>query len=138
MKNKVSVRIFLSAIFLILCFNISTFASELIRTKVMDNVTVGAGSSNVSSSVRVKRSSFDGKFGMLVSANDTVTVTQQCSIDDANWYDPFLTNTSQTGQVATADTSYVVFSPVVAPYIRFNVSATNSTNVTLELIRSEE
>jgi hypothetical protein len=104
----------------------------------MDNVTVGAGSSNVSSSVRVKRASFDRNFGILVSANDTVTITQQCSIDDSNWYDPYLSNTSQTGQVATADAKYVTFSPIVAPYIRFNVSATNSTNVTLELIRSED
>ena len=138
MRNKAKVVFFLSAVCLILCFNLSTFASELIRTKVMDNVTVGAGSSNVSSSVRVKRASFDRNFGILVSANDTVTITQQCSIDDSNWYDPYLSNTSQTGQVATADAKYVTFSPIVAPYIRFNVSATNSTNVTLELIRSED
>lgn len=72
-----------------------------------------------------------------------VVVTQQCSTDDTNWYNPI--NASGTpigivGTFTTAGTYYVQFDPVMTPYIRFKMVENNtaSTTFSLSLIYQED
>lgn len=92
-----------------------------------------------------KFSSCVGYAGMLlVSTAGSITVTQQCSIDNMNWYNPVDENNSAQGQVAATVTvttgRYIQFNPVIAPYIRFKIVEANSaaTAVTITLLFQEE
>lgn len=67
---------------------------------------------------------------LIVSTAGSITVTQQCSLDNSTWYDAVNTSGTAVGAVASALTvttgTYVVYSPVLAPYIRFKVVENNS------------
>jgi len=74
----------------------------------------------------------------IISTAGSITVTQQCSLDDVTWYDPE-TAAGAAGAVENAITvttgRYLSFTPVLCDYIRFKVvqSGGATTNVTLEL-----
>ena len=74
----------------------------------------------------------------IISTAGSITVTQQCSLDDSSWYNP----TNEAGAVGAVEDSitvttgrYLSFTPVLCPFIRFKVVEANvaATNVTLEL-----
>jgi len=60
----------------------------------------------------------------IISTAGSITVTQQCSLDDKTWYDP---ETSAGAAGAVEDTitvttgRYLSFTPVLAPFVRFKV-----------------
>ena len=74
----------------------------------------------------------------------TITITQQCSMDDTNWYDPVNSAGSAVGSVQSALAvtagKWIVYSPILAPYGRFKVVEGNTAacTVTLKLIFQEE
>jgi len=76
----------------------------------------------------------------VISTAGSITVTQQCSIDDETFYDP---ETAAGAAGAVEDTltvttgRYISFTPVIAPFIRFKVVEGNvaASAVTLELIK---
>ena len=80
----------------------------------------------------------------LVSTAGSITVTQQCSMDDSNWYDPVNAAASALGAVIATMTvttgKWISYSPVLSPYIRFKVVEGNvaATAVTLQLMFQEE
>lgn len=105
-------------------------------TSVSQNATVYSNS--------IKFGSCVGYAGaVLVSTAGSITVTQQCSLNDRDWYDPVDENNAAQGQVAatmTVSTRYIQFNPVLAPYIRFKIVEGNvaATSVTLTLFFQEE
>lgn len=77
------------------------------------------------------------------SAAGSVTITQQCSKNNIDWYDPIDSDANALGQVIAAmgaTTYYIQCSPVLAPYIRYKVveDGTLATAVTLDLIYQED
>jgi len=86
----------------------------------------------------------DGTACLLIkSTAGSITITQQCSIDDKNFYDP---ETASGAAGAVEDTitvtagRYLSFTPVMAPYIRFKVVEGDvaASVVTLTLIKRME
>jgi len=79
----------------------------------------------------------------IISTAGSITVTQQCSIDDLTWYDPE-TSSGAVGAVEDAITvttgRYISYTPVMAPFIRYKVVEGNiaTTVVTLELVKRLE
>jgi hypothetical protein len=80
----------------------------------------------------------------IISTAGSVTITQQCSMDNVTWYDPVDTSGTALGGVRAALTVtagvYVPFSPVLCEFIRFKVVEQNSaaTAVTLKLLTRVE
>ena len=81
---------------------------------------------------------------VTASAGSSLALTQQCSLDDKNWYDPVDATGTATGALATAQAAttglYISYSPVLTPFIRFKGVQTNAITgtVTLTLIFREE
>ena len=74
----------------------------------------------------------------IISTAGSITITQQCSIDDINWYDP----TNESGAIGAVENAitvttgrYLSFTPILCDYIRFKIVEANvaATAVTLEL-----
>jgi hypothetical protein len=74
----------------------------------------------------------------IISTEGSITVTQQCSIDNVTWYDP----TNEAGAIGAVENAitvtpgrYLSFTPVLCDWIRFKVvqGAGATTSVTLEL-----
>lgn len=79
---------------------------------------------------------------LVTSSAGSITVTQQCSLDNTNWYDPVDGLGSAVGQVAaamTASTKYIQPDPVLAQYVRFKVVEGNvaATTVTIKVLTLE-
>jgi hypothetical protein len=74
----------------------------------------------------------------VISTAGSITVTQQCSLDNVTWYDPE-NAAGAVGAVENAITvttgRYLSFTPVLCDWIRFKVVEANvaATSVTLEL-----
>ena len=110
---------------------------------LMDKTTVAKNGTGYTSSMK-----FDRCTGtvcvFLVSTAGSITVTQQCSTDDVNWYNPENTAGAALGGVIATMTvttgTWVSYSPVMAPYIRFKVKENNSaaTIATVKLMFQEE
>lgn len=90
---------------------------------------------------------FNSSFGfasVLVSSTaGSITVTQQCSPDGTNWYNPVDADGTALGRVVSAMTvgsKYVQPDPVLAPWIRYKVVEGNtaSTVVTLTVLSQDE
>ena len=110
---------------------------------LMNTEAVAQADTHYTSSIKMDR--FTGEVGVfIVSTAGSITVTQQCSIDGTNWYNPVNASGTALGTVCTALTvttgKYVSYSPVMAPYARFKVLENNSaaTDVTLKLVFNEE
>ena len=74
----------------------------------------------------------------IISTAGSITVTQQCSLDNVTWYDP----TNEAGAIGAVENAitvttgrYLSFTPVLCDYIRFKIVEANvaATAVTLEL-----
>lgn len=58
------------------------------------------------------------------STAGSIAVTQQCSMDGVNYYDPVDVNGYALGAIVTGmtvGTKFITYDPVPAPYIRFKV-----------------
>jgi hypothetical protein len=80
---------------------------------------------------------------IVISTAGTLAISQQCSIDNVNWYDPIDISATAKGIVKAAQTVttgvYVVYDPVLTEWARFKVvESTASTSVTLILIERVE
>lgn len=112
-------------------------AEELLMNAIaVDNTT------KHSDSIKFDQIGAEGNASVLLvsSAAGTITVSQQCSRDNVNWFDPQDENGAPLGQVITglavATTGkWIIYNPVFAPYIRFKVveGGVLSTNVSLRL-----
>lgn len=74
---------------------------------------------------------------LLVSTAGSITITQQCSLDNITWYDPVNASGSAVGSVASAFTvsagTYISFTVVQSPFIRFKVVEGNVANTVCSL-----
>jgi hypothetical protein len=76
----------------------------------------------------------------IVSTAGKLIITQQCSLNNTDWYNPINASGSAVGSIAAALTVttgvYITFSPVLSPYIRFKVEEDNTaaTVVTIKLL----
>lgn len=101
------------------------------------------GATEYTKSIKFENCSGDATV-FLVSTAGSITVTQQCSLDNKTWYDPVNASNSAIGAViATMGVTtgiYISFTVVLAPYIRFKIIEHGSaaTTVTLKLIYRHE
>jgi hypothetical protein len=94
-----------------------------------------------------KRISFQRATGnvalYLVSTAGQITISQQVSLDGEAWYDPEDSNGAALGVVVTNQPvttgKYIVFTPVMAPYIRFKIVEQDvaASTVTAKLLMQE-
>lgn len=72
----------------------------------------------------------------IVAMTATATISQQCSVDGTNWYDPVDNTGAALGLVSTASTGakYVEFAPVVTKYVRLKYIASGNGTVTSNLV----
>ena len=114
------------------------------RQKLMDAVSVTRNTTAYSLSMP-----FDRCTGTVIviflSTAGVVTITQECSLNDVTWYAPVDANAAVLGTICTSRAGgttvyYTSYSPVMAPYIRYRVTETNTatTVVTLTLMFQEE
>jgi len=80
---------------------------------------------------------------LIISTAGTLAISQQCSVDNVNWYDPFDITTGALGVAVAAQTVtagvYRVYTPVLSEWARFKIiESTASTVVTLTLITRVE
>lgn len=81
---------------------------------------------------------------LIISTAGQIDVTQQCSLDNENWYDPVDTSEVATGIVASNLTvtagKYISYTVILSPYIRFKIVEDDvaETIVTLKLIYRHE
>ena len=81
---------------------------------------------------------------LVATTAGSITISQQCSMNNADWYDPYDASGNLLGTVATALTvttgKWIAFNPAMAPYIRFKVVEGNvaATVVTINLMFQEE
>lgn len=73
---------------------------------------------------------------LIASTAGSITVTQQCSLDNVNWYDPE-TASGAAGAVEDGITvttgRYLSFTPVLCDYIRFKIVEANSAATVVSL-----
>jgi hypothetical protein len=110
--------------------------SQITQRKLMDAVTVD-GATTYSSSRKFHNCAGDATLHIISTAG-TLAISQQCSMNDVDWYDPVNTSDSALGVVKAAQTVttgvYVVFTPVISKFVRFKVvESSASTDVTLTL-----
>jgi len=91
--------------------------------------------------------SFRGQCAALVQVKVTsvapsLTIYQQCSVDDINWYTPTDSAGTSVGEVVGSSTStgaYRAWSVIIAPFIRFRCVENNAGAgvVTITLVFEE-
>ena len=93
----------------------------------------------------VKFSKTDDNASMLLTSTaGSITVTQQASMNDKDWYDAYDAAGNLLGTVATAQLvttgRWIAFNPIMAPYTRFKVVENNvaATVATIELMLAED
>ena len=80
---------------------------------------------------------------IIISTAGTLAISQQCSMNNVDWYDPVDISATALGVVKAAQTVttgiYVVYTPVLAEWARFKVvESTAPTTVTITLIERVE
>jgi len=117
------------------------------RSLIMHEIVMSVGIVSKAGTVYSKSVPFydcDGTACLrIVSTAGSITVTQQCSINNVDFFDP---ETSSGAAGAVEDTitvttgRYISFTPVMAPYVRFKVVEGDvaATVVTLELVKRME
>lgn len=100
--------------------------------KVLDIGTLTAGTATGTDSVELRYYD-DGDMLLYVAARTTssYTITQQCSFDNINWYDVVDAYNATVGAVltaadATVHSRLIQLTPIAAPYIRFEVTASET------------
>lgn len=116
---------------------------KFLWNKIIHSAEVAQNATAYSSSVPFSRAT--GELALkIVSSAGSVTITQQCSMDDGiSWQDPEDVSGNALGAVVTTmtvGTKYVVPSAVVAPLIRYKIVENNTaaSTVVLELCFQEE
>lgn len=110
--------------------------SQVIKKVIMNAVAIDGATAYTDS---VKFSHCTGSAVLhIISTAGTLAISQQCSMDNVNWYDPVDTAGAALGVVKAAQGvttgSYTAFTPVLTQYIRFKVvESTAATTVTLTL-----
>ena len=117
-------------------------SKHLAYDKVMDAISISQAATAYTDSLPY-RSSTGNTAVLIVSSAGSITVTQQCSTDGINWYDPVNSANSALGAIAatmTVGSRYVIPSLVVSPYIRLKVVENNSaaTVVTVTFIYQQD
>ncbi len=76
---------------------------------------------------------------IVLAAASNVTITQQCSLNDSDWYDPVDINGTALGVVYAALTSsaYIEFSPIPAVWMRFKIVAAANSTITMTVLSKE-
>jgi hypothetical protein len=116
--------------------------SQLDIVKLIDGVTID-GETKYSNTWSFQRCTGSASV-FIVSTAGTLAINQQCSYDGGvTWYDPYDISTTALGIVVAAQGVttgvYRVFTPVLAPLIRFSVRESSaSTVVSLTLIARVE
>lgn len=88
----------------------------------------------------VELSPWAGFVTVEVSANtSTTTISQQCSSDNINWYDPVDNSGNALGAIWTglSTTKYVQYSPVLTKYFRLKYVPTGSGSITTKITVEE-
>ena len=117
-------------------------SKHLAYDKVMNAVTVAQAGTEYTDSLPY-RSSTGNTAVLVTSSAGSITITQQCSTDNINWYDPVGPTGTGLGPVyttMTVGTKYIIPALVVSPFIRFKVVETNvaGTVVTLTFIYQQD
>lgn len=98
----------------------------------MDEETVAASATVYSTSIPFHNCAGDATL-FIVSTAGTLAISQQCSVNDVDWYDPVNTSDSALGVVKAAQTVstgvYVVFTPVLSKFIRFKLIESSAETV---------
>ncbi len=116
---------------------------SLNSTIVVLSVTTMANGATISSSSYPSdfASGFSGAFIQLAGSS-SVTITQQASLDNSNFYDVVDSTGTALGAVASVLTSsvgvYVQFAPVIARWNRFKIVAGAASTVSMSVIMSEQ
>ncbi len=110
--------------------------SQITQRKLMDAVTV-VGGTKYSDSMKFHACTGSASV-LIISTAGTLAISQQCSNDNTNWYDPVDISGTALGIVKAAQTVttgiMVSFTPALAEWIRFKVTeSTASTVVSLTL-----
>lgn len=112
-------------------------ASGLIAAKLLSNAkALSSGVTDYSNSIQVKVwAGFTSCLVALSGVSPNVTISQQCSEDNTNWYDPVDNAGNALGVVYSGlnSTKFIEFAPVIAPYIRFKYVPAADTTITLTL-----
>jgi hypothetical protein len=116
--------------------------SQISKVKLMDEVEVDNTTLYTDS---IRFSPCTGTAAVLiVSSAGQITVTQQCSNNNADWYSPKDTAGDPLCVVATTLTVttgiYISYTPALAKFVRFSVleDGTAATNVSLTLLFKSE
>lgn len=119
-------------------------ASDISNELIMNAETVAQADTHYTGKVDFRGCAGDA-ICFIISTAGSITVTQQCAwTKNGTYYDAVNSSGSAVGSVATALTvttgTYIVFSPVLAPYIKFKVLENNSaaTNVTIRILFRKE
>jgi hypothetical protein len=116
----------------------------LSATQVMSAQNIFAGSTGYS--VSVNQLNQVGAYAALqiaMSPTTGLTINHQCSIDGITFWTPTNATAVTAGNilatgVTTATATYVTFTPVVAPYVRYSVVPIASSTVTLSVVLQGE
>ena len=113
--------------------------SQLSNEVLMSAETIAQADTHYSSSMDFRRCAGNAVL-LVISTAGVITISQQCSYNGIDWYDPvdYVGGTLGVIQSLLTVTTgvYVPFTPVMAPYIRFKVVEGNTapTVVTLRLV----
>ena len=106
------------------------------REKLMTDEVVSQGSTAYTSLTGFERATGDCCV-FLSSTDGIITVTQQCSFNKKDWYDPISSSGNMIGQVISAQAAttgiWISVVPVLAPYSRLKVVEANSADTTVNI-----
>ena len=115
--------------------------SRITQKKIMNGVSL---SSETKYSDAVSFRLCTGSAALLVeSTAGSLEISQQCSLDGENWYDPVDIADLSIGLIkivqGVTTGSYIIFNPVIAEWTRFKVvESSAATVVSLTLVIREE
>ena len=122
--------------------------NPIIAVTTLNSTTTVASSGTVYSDIDAQFYKAVGFAGALIGVygdggNTSMTITQQCSLNGTDWYDPKDASNTAIGSVASTFTStsgvttwrYIQFNPVLSPQIRFKTveGGTGNGKITIKL-----
>ena len=119
-------------------------STSYIATKVVASALTVAQAATVYTSSMAFGGSAGDVAVILATTAGTIAVSQQCSLDNVNWYDPVDAAGAAKGAVVAAQGvttgKYITFSPVISNWARFKIIEANvaGTVVTITLATRTE
>jgi hypothetical protein len=116
--------------------------SQVTYKTLMDAKAITKNTTQYTDSYDFHQCAGDAALKIIITSSGapTFTISQQCSLDDVNWYNP-VNEAGALGGIWTAHLktagAYVSFTPVMADFIRFKVTETGNVvngTVTITLI----